>query len=51
MAPKLYLDELSGPARSVLMTAATLGIELKKVHLDIVKGDQLSEEFIKVMHV
>lgn len=51
MAPTLYLDEVSPPVRSVLLTIEALGIKVEQVHIDLLKEEQLSEEFIKVWHV
>lgn len=48
MAPKLYMTELSPPVRSVLITAAALGVELEKQYLDLLKKEQLSPDFLKV---
>lgn len=48
MAPKLYLTEASPPVRSVLITAAAIGLELEKQEVDILKGENLTPEFIKV---
>lgn len=48
MAPKLYMTPGSPPVRSVLMTAASLGIELQTQDLDVLKGEHLKPEFLKV---
>lgn len=48
MAPKLYLAEPSPVVRSVLITAAAIGLELEKHELDLFKGEQLTPEFLKV---
>lgn len=48
MAPKLYYSELSAPARSVLVTAAAIGLELEKQEVDLSKGEHLTPEFLKV---
>lgn len=48
MAPTLYYMDLSPPSRSVLLTAAALGIELKLKNIDLFKKEQLNPEYIKV---
>lgn len=48
MAPKLYLTETSPPVRSILITAAALGLELDKQEVDVLQKEHLTPEFIKV---
>lgn len=48
MGLKLYMYESSLPARSVLMTAAALGIKLEKKIVDMMKGEHTTPEFLKV---
>lgn len=48
MAPKLYVTETSPPVRSVLITAAAIGLELEKHELDVLSGAHLTPEFLKV---
>lgn len=44
----LYMMPLSPPARSVLMCAAASGIDLNLKILDLLKGEHLSVEYLKV---
>lgn len=46
--PVLYLTPLSQPVRSVLLTAAELGIELEERELDLFKGENKTPEFLEV---
>lgn len=48
MAPVLYTQDISPPARSVLLTAAALGVELELKTIDLFKKDQLNPEYRKV---
>lgn len=48
MAPVLYMQDVSPPARSVLLTAAALGVKLELKIIDVLKKEQLNEEFKKV---
>ncbi|XP_017769313.1 PREDICTED: glutathione S-transferase 1-1-like [Nicrophorus vespilloides] len=48
MAPKLYTTDLSPPARGVVLTEKALGIKLDHVHLDLMNGDHVKPEFIKM---
>ncbi|XP_065372220.1 glutathione S-transferase 1-1-like [Calliphora vicina] len=43
-----YYLPLSAPCRSVLMTAKALGIELNKKYLDLMAGEHLKPEFVKI---
>lgn len=48
MAPKLYLHEASPAVRSVLITASAIGLELEKIKVDLLNGEQMKPEFLKV---
>lgn len=48
MAPVLYIQDFSPPARNVLLTAAALGVDLELRTIDLFKKEQLSPEFKKV---
>ncbi|KAL3271600.1 hypothetical protein HHI36_022075 [Cryptolaemus montrouzieri] len=48
MAPSLYMLPGSPPVRAVLITAKELGVELNLKSLDLLVGDHLKEEFIKI---
>lgn len=50
MAPKLYMHEGSAPVRSVLITAAAIGLDFEKEIVDVSNGDHLKPEYLKVMH-
>ncbi|KAF4526456.1 hypothetical protein B566_EDAN014068 [Ephemera danica] len=45
---KLYYMPLSSPCRSVMLTAASLGIKLNLQPLDLMKQENLTPEFIKL---
>lgn len=45
--PVLYYLDLSPPSRAVLLTAATIGVELELKVVDLLAGDNLTPEFIK----
>lgn len=49
MASKLYYIDLSSPARSVLLTAKALDLQLDLIRVDLTKREQLSPEFLKVV--
>lgn len=49
MAPKLYMHEGSGPVRSVLVTAAAIGLDLEKEIVDLSQGEHLKPEYLKVI--
>lgn len=46
--PVLYYMAYSPPCRSVLLTAAALGIDLELKQIDLFGREQLDPEFIKV---
>lgn len=46
--PILYYIDASPPSRSVLLTAAAIGLELDLKVVDLMNGEQLTPEFIKV---
>ena len=49
MAFDLYVFSLCSPgSRAVLVLAKHLGLEVNVKEVDLLKGEQLSEEFIKV---
>ncbi|XP_018576730.1 glutathione S-transferase 1 [Anoplophora glabripennis] len=48
MAPKLYMTILSPPVRAVLMCARAIDLELEPVEVDLLKGDHLKPEFVKI---
>ncbi|XP_044270057.1 uncharacterized protein LOC123014839 [Tribolium madens] len=48
MAPILYMQHFSGPARSVLLTAAALGLKLQHKIVDLSKQEHLTESFLKL---
>lgn len=49
MAPvDLYYYNPSAPCRAVVMTAKVLGVELNLKTLDLMKGEQMSPEFLKI---
>jgi glutathione S-transferase len=43
-----YYIPFSAPCRSVIMTADILGIELNNKPLDLMNGEHLKPEFVKV---
>lgn len=46
--PVLYYVDLSPPCRSVLLTAAAIGVELELKKIDLLAGEHLTPEFLKV---
>lgn len=48
MTLTLYMTPVSPPVRAVLLVAAYLGIALDLKHVDILKGEQLQSDFLKV---
>jgi glutathione S-transferase len=48
MSITVYQMSGSGPCRAVLMTADHLKIDVKKVELDLMKGEQLEPDFVKM---
>ncbi|KAG5872121.1 hypothetical protein JTB14_013441 [Gonioctena quinquepunctata] len=48
MAPKLYSTVLSPCVRAVLVCAKALGIDLEVIDVDVVNGEQLKLEFLKM---
>ena len=48
MTIDLYSLPASPPCRAVLMVAKELGIELNVKPLDLLKGEHMSPEFLKV---
>ncbi|XP_052894539.1 glutathione S-transferase 1-like [Anopheles moucheti] len=45
---KLYTAKLSPPGRSVELTAKALGLELEIVPINLLAGDHLKEDFVKL---
>ncbi|XP_055921903.1 glutathione S-transferase 1-like [Eupeodes corollae] len=46
--PVLYYATLSPPSRAVMLTAAALGVELDLRPINLLKGEHLTPEFIKM---
>ena len=46
----LYMMDVSAPCRGVMFTAALAGITLEYVRIDLMKGDQMKPEFLKVTY-
>jgi len=46
--PILLYNTLSPPSRAVLLTAKEIGLELELKSVDLLKGEHLTEEFIKM---
>lgn len=47
--PILYYTPLSQPCRSVLLAAATIGVDLELKPINLVAGEHLTPEFLKVI--
>lgn len=45
---KLYWDPIPPPCQSVLLTARYLGVELELQRIDVMKGEQMSSDYLKV---
>ena len=43
-----YYSDFSGPCRSVMMLAKFLDLEMNMKFVDLIKGEQLKPEFLKV---
>ncbi|XP_068902485.1 uncharacterized protein [Tenebrio molitor] len=48
MAPTVYMVHPSPPVRAVLMTAKAIGLELDLKEINLVDGDHLKPEFLKI---
>lgn len=48
MTIDLYYTPRSAPCRAVQMLAKTLGIELNLIEVNLVKGEQLKPDYVKV---
>lgn len=48
MGLDFYYIPGSAPCRSVMLTAKALGVNLNLKHCDLMKGEHLTPEFIKV---
>lgn len=46
--PQLYWTQRSPPSRAVLMTAKLLNVDMDLVQTNLLVGDQLKPEFVKV---
>lgn len=44
----LYYTEASAPCRSVIMTAKMVGVELNLKKMDLMAGEQMKPEFVKI---
>jgi len=51
MPADLYYVPGSAPCRSVLLAARAVGLELNLKHTDLMKGEHLTPEFLKVREV
>lgn len=49
MAPKLYMAYASPPARSVLMCAKAIDLELELKEVSIMAKEHLTPEYLKVL--
>ncbi|CAG9817783.1 unnamed protein product [Phaedon cochleariae] len=48
MGPTLYMLPPSPPVRSVLMCAKAIGVDLNSIKVDLLAGDHLKPEFLKM---
>lgn len=48
MAPTLYLIHASPPVRAVLMTAKAIGLTLTEKEVNLLAGEHLKPEYLKV---
>jgi len=46
--PTLYQSAISGPSRAVLLAAKTANIQLDLKHIDLMKGENKEESFLKI---
>jgi hypothetical protein len=47
----LYYIPASSPCRAVMLTANAAGVKLNMKYLDLFKGEQMAEQFLKVCGV
>lgn len=47
----LYYTIMSPPSRTILTVAEAIGLELEKKNVDLFKGEHLTPEYLKVIHV
>ncbi|KAG8191130.1 hypothetical protein JTE90_010051 [Oedothorax gibbosus] len=50
MTVDVYLASASGPCRAVLMTANHIGVDVNKKEINLMVGEQLKPEFLKVSY-
>ena len=48
MLPRLYMFHGSPPARAVLITARAIGLDLNKIEINVMKGEHLKPEYLRV---
>lgn len=48
MPVDVYVAPVSGPCRAVLMTAKYVGVDVNQKLVDLMAGEQLKPEYIKV---
>jgi glutathione S-transferase len=48
MTIDLYYMPASSPCRAVMLTASAAGVQLNLKFLDLLKGEQMAQQFLKV---
>lgn len=48
MATTLYMIDASPPVRAVLITAKAIGLKLNTKEINILTGEQLTQDYLKV---
>ncbi|KAJ3663886.1 hypothetical protein Zmor_008106 [Zophobas morio] len=48
MLPRLYMFHGSPPARAVLITARAIGLDLNKIEINVMKGEHLKPEYLRM---